>query len=88
MVPAADDQTALNIARYANVYQVCLGQARRIAEDQGAIPRDDTVRVAETLFDRFFADQVEMRNKENMLDRFAPIIEAARGYLDRQGFLR
>lgn len=82
------DQTALNVGRYAEVYEMCLGQARRIADDQKKIPQDHTLQITESIFSRFWQDQVEMQGKAGMMEHFRPVIEALKGYLERQGYMR
>ena len=84
---ALTDQTALNVARYEDVFKHCLVAARRIMGDENGEPRASTLKVAEAMFDRFQDDQLQL-SKQAMLVKVAkPIIDSVQRNMDRRGNL-
>jgi hypothetical protein len=83
----AEEQTALNVARYEQVYNLCLAAARRTMGDEGQVPHEATMDMARTMFDRFQQDQVELAKQANLVRAAKPLLEAVARSVERRGFL-
>lgn len=81
------EQTALNVARYEEVFNLCLASARRTMGDQAAIPLDATLNVAKAMFDRFQSDQLELAKQAALIGAARPLLETVARSMERRGLL-
>ena len=84
---ALTGQTALNVARYEDVFRHCLASARRIMGDENGEPRPSTLKVAEAIFGRFAEDQVTLSKQDALVKAAKPLLEAVQRNMDRRGNL-
>ena len=93
-MPASDlepakacDQTALNVARYEEVFTLCLAAARRTMGDGAAIPNDATLDVAKAMFDRFQQNELELTKQDMLVKAASPMLAAVARSMERRGLL-
>ena len=81
------EQTAINVARYEEVFNLCLASARRTMGDGAAIPQDATLNVAKAIFDRFQQDQLELAKQAALIGAARPLLESVARSMERRGLL-
>lgn len=80
------DQLGVNIAHYEKVYGECLAAADRIAAGR-TMDEETKLRIAESLFMRFFDDQVALSKVQAEDDRLRPFLAGIQRALERRGLL-
>jgi hypothetical protein len=72
-------QVELNVDFYAKIFVRCMEAAEKIS-DERPYTKDDTFRIAETIFKQFFADQTTIAGQERqtkaVIDGMHSVLEA------------
>jgi len=75
-------QEGRNVRAYERVYAQCLQAAERIGP---TLDIDKRLGIADTLFDRYYDDQVKLGIEAKKMQTVEPLIELFQKFVERQG---
>lgn len=79
-------QIGVNVQHYRMVYSMCLAAADEIAAGK-PMSEEFRLRIAESIFNRFFDDQVAQSKVQAEDDRVRPFLSGIQRALERRGLL-